>query len=171
MNPPLRSESDRKALWEGIQDGIVDIISTDHAPHTIEEKHTPFEHGPCGVPGVQTTLPLLLNEFHNGILEISDIVRLCCTNPSRIFNIKNRGDIAVGNYADLAIVDLNKTETITNDQQFSKCGWTPFNGRTLRGWPVMTLVNGNIVFKNGKVFEDAKGSLVISEHPMETITK
>lgn len=160
MNPPLRSEEDRKALWEGIKNGVVDIISTDHAPHTIGEKESEFEKSPCGVPGVQTTLPLMLNEVSEGNLKLQDFVRLCCENPAKIFNLKNRGIIKEGNYADLVVVDMDKVNIIKNEQQFSKCGWTPFNGKEVKGWPIMTLVNGNIVFKNDEVFGENKGVLV-----------
>jgi dihydroorotase len=160
MNPPLRSEEDRKALWQGIKEGIIDMISTDHAPHLENEKEVEFEQAPCGVPGVQTTLPLMLNEVNNGNLELKDVVRLCSENPARRFKLESRGEIKEGNYADFVIVDMKKTATVTNDEQYSKCAWTPFHGRELKGWPVMTIVNGNIVFKDNKVFEDHKGVLV-----------
>ena len=160
MNPPLRSEEDRQALWQGIREGIVDLISTDHAPHTMNEKQSEFEKSPCGVPGVQTTLPLMLNEVNNNNLKLEDVVRLCCTNPAKIFAIKQRGEIKEGNYADLVVVDMEKTGHITNESQYSKCGWTPFHGKQIKGWPTMTIVNGNIVFKDNKFTEDKKGQRV-----------
>jgi|SRR3989344_61004 len=160
MNPPLRYDEDKKALWQAIRDGIVDIISTDHAPHTLSEKNLEFEKSPCGVPGVQTMLPLILNEVNNGNLKIRDVIRLCCENPAKIFKLKDRGMIKKGYYADFTIVDMNKRDLILNEKQFSKCGWTPFHGREIVGWPVMTIVNGEIVYKDGKIFEDKKGKLV-----------
>jgi dihydroorotase len=156
MNPPLRYERDQKALWEAIKEGIIDIVATDHAPHTLEEKHEDFWKGPCGVPGVQTMLPLLLNSVSEGKISLVDVVRLCSTNPARIFNIQKRGKLEAGYHADICIVDMNKEKTITNSEQHSKCGWTPFDGMKIKGWPVMTLVNGNIVY-DGKINEAHKG--------------
>ncbi|MBU0953356.1 MAG: dihydroorotase family protein [Nanoarchaeota archaeon] len=153
MNPPLRSVQDREALWQGIKEGIVDLIATDHAPHTVEEKRAPFETAPCGVPGVQTMLPLLLNEVNKGTLGLCDIVKLCAEHPAKHFGIMERGQIKEGFYADLVVIDMKKEETITNNQQFSKCGWTPFDGISVKGWLGMTIVNGNIVYKEGKFFE------------------
>ncbi len=156
MNPPLRSDADQEALWQGIADGIVDIIATDHAPHTKEEKAVDFDTCPCGVPGVQTMLPLLLDAVNAGKLTLADLVRLCCTKPAEIFRIKERGALKEGYYADLAVVDLQREETISDKQQHSKCGWTPFDGTKVIGWPVMTIVNGAIVYRDGS-FEQSGG--------------
>jgi dihydroorotase len=161
MNPPLRAQEDQDALWHAVREGIVDMIVTDHAPHTREEKEAP--DSPSGMPGVQTRLALMLNEIHAGRLTLHDVVRLCATNPAAIFGIRGRGAIAQGNYADLAIVDLEREETITNAQQHSKCGWTPFDGIKVRGWPVMTAVNGSIVYRDGELAQAPQGMLVATE--------
>ncbi|MBI1970516.1 dihydroorotase [Candidatus Woesearchaeota archaeon] len=151
MNPPLRSREDQQALWKAVKKSLVDCIATDHAPHTKEEKEKSFPSSPCGVPGVQTMLPLLLNEVNKGILSLQDIVRLCAENPARIFRLKNKGKIQEGYDADLVIIDMNVIKEIRDEDQYSKCGWTPFHGWTCKGWPVMTIVNGDIVMENGKI--------------------
>jgi len=160
MNPPLRYAKDQEALWQAIQEGLVDIVATDHAPHTVAEKQEDFTKGPCGVPGVQTMLPLLLNAANEGKLALKDVVRMCSTNPAKIFGIQNRGKLEKGNHADICVVDMQKEGTIANKDQQSKCEWTPFDGMKTKGWPVMTIVNGNIVFDNGKINESQKGQEV-----------
>lgn len=149
MNPPLHSKEDQEALWQGIKEGIVDMIATDHAPHIREEKEKDYWSAPSGVPGVQTLLPLLLNAVNENKISLTDVVRLCCTNPAQIFSIKKRGKIEEGYYADLCLVDLEKEDYIQNQQQFSKSGWTPFHNWKIIGWPIMTLVNGQIVYEQG----------------------
>ncbi len=159
MNPPLRFREDQQALWQGIRNGLVDIIATDHAPHTKEEKEQ--DNVPCGVPGVQTMLALLLDAVYEGKLTLLDVVRLTSANPSRIFGIQRRGLLLPGWYADICVVDTGKEEIITNEQQFSKCGWTPFAGKKVRGWPVTTMVNGTVVYHNGKFPAEKKGKEVV----------
>ena len=153
VNPPLRSERDQKALWSGIHDGIIDIISTDHAPHLQESKEKDVWCASSGVPGVETMLPLLLNEINRGNLTFFRLIKLTAQNPATIFGIHNKGRIEVGFDADLVIVDMNKTEKVRNDKQFTKCGWSPFDGRKLKGWPLQTFVRGNRVFDNGNIAE------------------
>lgn len=154
MKPRLKSESDQKALWAGIQNGSVDAIASDHAPHLREEKEK--ADYPFGVPGIETMLPLLLDAFNDNRLSLPEIIRLCCENPARIFSIKNKGVIKAGYDADLAIVDLNKKQAVRSEDLLTKCRWSPFEGRILKGWPVTTIVNGNVVYDNGEVF-DVKG--------------
>ncbi|MBI2573195.1 dihydroorotase [Candidatus Woesearchaeota archaeon] len=160
MNPPLRYNADQLALWEGIREGLVDMIATDHAPHTHEEKQKNVMEAPCGVPGVQTMLPLLLQAVSDGRLELRDVVRLCVINPAKKFGIKDRGVIKEDGFADLCIVDLSKEEIILRETQHSRCGWTPFEGMITKGAVVMTVVNGNIVYQDGMFFEDVKGKEV-----------
>ena len=160
MNPPLRADEDQIALWKAVTSGLADCIATDHAPHTKEEKEKPFHSSPCGVPGVQTILPLLLNEVSKGILSLQDIARLCAENPARIFRLQNKGKIQEGYDADLVIVDMGVIKEIRDEDQYSKCGWTPFHGWTCKGWPVMTIVNGNVAMEDGKVYEGQKGKQV-----------
>ena len=149
MKPHLKTEKDQKALWEGISNGKVNAIATDHAPHTKEEKLE--VNYPYGVPGCETMLPLLLNAVNEKKLTLKRMVQLCCENPSGIFKIKNKGFVKEGFDADLSIIDLELEKEVKNDELFTKCRWSPFDGWKLKGWPVTTIVNGNIVFENGKI--------------------
>lgn len=150
MKPGLKPFKDQKALWNGIKKGMVDTIATDHAPHTKEEKKA--ANYPFGVPGVETMLPLLLDAFNNNRIGLDEIVRLCCWNPSRIFGIKGKGAIKEGFDADLTIVDLKKRQLVNAGELLTKCGWSPFEGRMLKGWPVTTIINGNLAYHKNVVF-------------------
>ena len=152
-NPPLRADEDRKALWDGITSGAIDIISSDHAPHLPESKEQGIWKSSAGVPGVETLLPLLLNEVNKGTLSMEMVARLTAENPARIFGIENKGKIAEGYDADLTIVNLNEEFKVKNDDLFTKCKWSPFNGRKLKGRPVKTIVRGNIIFDEGHINE------------------
>jgi len=149
MKPGLKTIEDGKALWGGIYSGKVDTIATDHAPHTREEKLG--LNYPYGVPGCETMLPLLLHALNQEKIEFKKIIQLCCENPAKIFKIKNKGFIKEGFDADLTIIDMDLEKEVKNDELFTKCGWSPFDGWKLKGWPVTTIVNGNIVFNNGKI--------------------
>lgn len=149
MKPGLKTKDDQKALWEGIHNGKVNTIATDHAPHTKEEKMQ--ANYPYGVPGCETMLPLLLNALNDKKITLKKIIELCCENPAKIFKIKNKGFIKEGFDADLAIIDLNIEKEVENNELFTKCKWSPFDGWKLKGWPVATIVNGNIVFRDGKI--------------------
>ncbi len=144
MKPQLRSGEDQKALWQAIDDRIVDTIGTDHAPHTLEEKNA--SSFPFGVPGCETMLPLMLNAYHLNRISLARIQELCCENPAKIFKIKNKGFIKEGYDADIVIIDIDLVRSVDNKQLFTKCKWSPFAGRVLKGWPVMTIVNGNVVY-------------------------
>ncbi|MBI2541404.1 amidohydrolase family protein [Candidatus Woesearchaeota archaeon] len=150
MKPSLKAEHDQKALWNGIKEGAVDMIASDHAPHLKEEKEK--AEYPFGVPGVETMLPLLLDAFSSNIITIQTIQKLCCENPAKIFRIKNKGFIKEGYDADLVIADLGKRQAVRNEDLLTKCKWSPFEGKILKGWPVTTIVNGNVVYGNGEVF-------------------
>ncbi len=154
MKPRLKTEADQKALWLGIRNGIVDIIASDHAPHLIEEKE--MANYPFGVPGVETTLPLLLDALNRNIISLPRIIQLCCENPAKIFKIKNKGFLKEGYDADVVIVDLGTRPSCRNEDLLTKCKWSPYEGKILKGWPVTTIVNGNVVYDNGEVF-DVKG--------------
>ena len=149
MKPGLKTKDDQKALWEGIHNGKVNTIATDHAPHTKEEKMQ--ANYPYGVPGCETMLPLLLDSVNNQKITLKKIIELCCENPAKIFKIKNKGFIKEGFDADLAIIDLNLEKKVNNDELFTKCKWSPFDGWKLKGWPLATVVNGNIAFEDGKI--------------------
>lgn len=151
MKPRLKTERDQKALWHGIENGHVDIIATDHAPHLKEEKEQ--ANYPFGVPGLETMLPLLLDAFNIGRISMNSIIRLCCENPAKIFKIKNKGFLKEGYDADLVIADLGKRQAVRSEDLLTKCKWSPFEGKILKGWPVTTIVNGNVVYSSGKIFD------------------
>lgn len=145
QNPPIREKHHQDALWAAIANGTVDILASDHAPHTLEEKAKEYPASPSGTPGVQTILPVMLNHVKNGKLTLEKLVELMCYGPQRVHGVVGKGRIARGYDADFTIVDLNKTVTITNAQQQSRAGWTPFDGMSVTGWPIYTIVNGHIV--------------------------
>ena len=157
MNPPIRSKDHHDRLWDAIKESLVSTIGSDHAPHTKEEKNRKYPLSPSGMPGVQTLLPVMLDHVNKGKLKIEQLIKLVCENPCDLFGIKNKGYIK-GNYdADLTIVDMNKEVVIKDDWVESKCGWTPFNNYKVKGFPVATIVNGEIVMENSKIISPAKG--------------
>ena len=151
MNPPIREGRHQKGLWKGIKDGVVDVIGSDHAPHTIEEKNKPYPDTPSGMPGVQTLLPIMLDHVNKGNLSLFKLCQLISTNPAKLYKVINKGEIKLNNDADLTIIDLNKEVKIKDDMMANKSGWTPFNNKTVKGWPIMTIVNGNIVMRDGEL--------------------
>ena len=164
MNPPIRNKEHNIGLWKGVKEKVVDVIGSDHAPHTLEEKEKDYPESPSGMTGVQTILPIMLNFVNEGKLGIEDLVRLLCYNPTKIYNIKNKGEIKIGNDADFSIVDLKKEFTITNKWIASKSGWTPYNGLKIRGLPVSTIVNGVIVMQDGEIISKPCGKKVLFNH-------
>lgn len=162
INPSLKSKWNAKALWKHLREGTIDVIATDHAPHTVEEKKLSYYDAPSGVPGCQTMLPLLLDAVNRQELSLEKLVQLCCSNPAKIFGIKERSNIAEGNFADLCLVDLNAEQEILNENQHSKCAWTPFHGWKVKGKVLKTFVNGNMVFDEGN-FLEARGMEVFSK--------
>lgn len=151
MNPPIRNSQHRLALWKAIQNKVVDIIGSDHAPHTLEEKAGTYPNTPSGMPGVQTSLPVLLNHVNQGHLSIFDVVRLMSTNPCTIFGIQNKGFLAPGYEGTLSVVDLKKEKTIEDQWIESKSGWTPFHGMKVKGWPEATIIRGEYAMQNGEI--------------------
>jgi dihydroorotase len=151
MNPPLRDKSHQDILWWGLDQGVVDVLGSDHAPHTLEEKEAAYPASPSGMPGVQTLVPVMLDHVNKGRLSLARFVDLTSAGPQRIFGIAGKGRIAVGYDADLTIVDLKLQKTITDDWIASKCGWTPFAGRNVQGWPVGTILRGNIAMWDGEL--------------------
>ena len=161
MNPPIREKYHSEGLWEGLLDGTINCIATDHAPHTIEEKNLPFDQAPAGMPGVETSLPLMLNHSQTSDIDIKDIVKWMCENPATLYKIKNKGFLKEDFDADITIVDMNKEKIVDGKNMQSKCGWSAFDGKNLKGWPVITIVNGNIVFENEQINDEIKGKKVL----------
>lgn len=157
QNPPIREKHHQDALWLAIQNGLVDVIGSDHAPHTLEEKAKPYPASPSGTPGVQTMLPVMLTHVANGKLSLLRMVDLLCHGPNRIFGIARKGRMALGYDADLTIVDLKARKTITHDIIASKSKWTPFDGFEAKGWPTHTIVRGQIVMENGEIINKGQG--------------
>ncbi len=160
MNPPIREARHREALWRALQGGLVDCIGSDHAPHTREEKNRPYPQSPSGMPGVQTLVPVMLDHIAKGRLSLERFVDLTSAGPARVFGIAARGRLVVGFDASITVVDLKQRRMITNQWIASRCGWTPFDGMTVTGWPIMTLVRGRMVMREGTLIGDAGGDAV-----------
>ena len=158
MNPPIRSQEHVDALWLwGMQQGVADVLGSDHAPHTKEEKAKPYPASPSGMPGVQTLVPLMLTHVANGRLSLERFIDLTSAGAQRVFGTANKGRMAVSYDADLTIVDLKAKRTITHDQQATRCGWTPFDGVEATGWPMATIVRGRVVMQDGELIGSAHG--------------
>jgi len=147
--PPLRSPEHSKSLIEAVSKGLIDTIGSDHAPHTTKEKES--NDPPAGMPGLETTLPLLLDTVNKGVLSLDLVIKMTSKNPAKIFGVKNKGSLKEGFDADLVIVDMKQEKRVDNDKLFTKCGWSPFDGRLLKGWPVKTFVRGNLVYDGEQV--------------------
>ena len=161
QNPPVREKHHQDALWKAVQDGTVDILATDHAPHTLEEKAKTYPGSPSGMPGVQTLVPVMLNHVNNGKLSLERFVDLVCYGPQRVHQIARKGRIAKGYDADFTIVDMKAVRTITNAQQLSKSGWTPFDGMQVKGWPKMTILRGSVIMQEDELVGSATGQPVL----------
>jgi len=160
MNPPIREARHRAALWQAVGQGVVDCIGSDHAPHTREEKAKPYPQSPSGMPGVQTLLPLLLDHMNAGRLTLERLIDLTSTGPARLYGIAGKGRIAVGYDADLTLVDLKARRTIREAWIASRCGWTPFDGMSVTGWPIATVLRGQVVMRDDQLLGTPTGALV-----------
>ena len=147
MNPPIRYTEDRDKLWKRLKDGTIDCVVTDHAPHTLQAKSIGFPNAPAGMPGVETSLPLMLTHSVEGKCSVSDIVKWMCAGPAKVYGIKNKGSLVEGFDGDLTLVDLENNRVIQDSDTWTKVGWTPYAGMELTGWPIYTIVDGNIVHK------------------------
>jgi len=156
-NPAIKTAHDKRALLEALQLGYIDVVATDHAPHTLDEKQKPYESCPSGAPMVQHALPLMIQLHKQGKISIEKIVDLMCHNPARCFNIINRGFIRKGFAADLVVVDPAASQKIARESLMYKCGWSPLDGMELAATVVMTIVNGHIVYENGVIHEKVRG--------------
>jgi len=160
MNPPVRDASHRDVIWFGVAEGIVDILGSDHAPHTAEEKARSYPATPSGMTGVQTLVPIMLDHVNAGRLSLARFVDLTSAGPARVFNIACKGRIAAGYDADFTVIDLKRSETITNAWVASRAGWTPYDGMRVTGWPVGTFVRGRRVMWQGELLTPAQGEPV-----------
>lgn len=160
LNPPVRDAAHRAGLWRGIVQGVIDSVGSDHSPHTREEKSHPYPKTHSGMPGVQTLLPLMLDHVHAGKLSLARLVDLTSAGPARIFGIAGKGRIAAGYDADLTVVDLKRRETITDQWMATRAGWTPYDGMSVTGWPVGTIVRGRRVMWDGVAAGPARGECI-----------
>jgi dihydroorotase len=160
MNPPVRDRSHWEAIWNGVREGVVDVLGSDHAPHTREEKDKGYPDTPSGMTGVQTLVPIMLDHVNAGRLSLERFVDLVSHGPQRIFGLQTKGRIAVGWDADFTVVDLKAKRTIENKWIASRCGWTPFDGVTVTGWPVGTILRGETVMWDGALSGVARGEVL-----------
>ena len=154
-NPAIKTENDMNMLWAGLNNDLIDVIATDHAPHTIEEKSNNYTSCPSGGPLVQHSLVSMLEAYHNNKISLTKIVEKMCHNPAILFDIKNRGYIKEGYFADLVIFNLNNPWTVSKDNILYKCLWSPFENKTFKSRILHTIVNGNLVYSNGTIIESA----------------
>ena len=164
MNPSLKSPDDARAIWQALLNNRLQVIATDHAPHTLEEKAQPYPKSPSGLPAVENSLALMLHQAHLGRCTLEQIVAWMCDAPARVWDIVNKGRIEVGYDADLVLVDLNKTAVIRDEEQQTKCKWSPWHGQAVTGWPVRTWVMGREVFREGKFDDSQRGSEARYDH-------
>lgn len=157
MNPPVRAARHRDGIWKGVQQGVVDVLGSDHAPHTLEEKMKPYPASPSGMTGVQTIAPIMLDHVNAGRLSLERFVDLTSHGPNRIFGLCRKGRIAVGYDADLTVVDLQREEIIRNQDVGSRAGWTPYDGKKVKGWVVGTIVRGKCVMWQGEIVAPHQG--------------
>jgi dihydroorotase len=160
MNPPIRGAEHRQALWAGLASGVADVLGSDHAPHTSEEKARPYPASPSGMPGVQTLLPVMLTHVAEGRLTLERLVDLTSHGANRLFGLADKGRLADGYDADLTIVDLKARRTITHAAMASRVGWTPFDGLEAKGWPMATIVRGRVVMRDDEVIAPHLGQPV-----------
>jgi dihydroorotase len=164
MNPSLKTREDRAELWRALADGRLQVVATDHAPHTLEEKQQPYPSSPSGLPAVENSLALMLNEVNRGCCTLEQIVHWMCDAPARVWDIMGKGRISVGYDADLVLVDLQMKQTVHNEQQITKSGWSPWHGEQLTGWPVRTWVMGHEVYRRGQFNTDCCGREARFDH-------
>lgn len=164
MNPSVKSPADCLALWQALLANRVQVIATDHAPHTLEEKARPYPQSPSGLPAVENSLALMLNQVNRGACRLEQVAHWMSDAPARVWGLVGKGRIEVGYDADLVLVDMNRQKTIVNEEQFTKSRWSPWAGDTLTGWPVRTIVSGRTVFVDGRLVEGVRGQRVRCDH-------
>jgi dihydroorotase len=164
MNPSLKTPSDNAGLWKALLEGQIQVVATDHAPHTLEEKSRPYPESPSGVPAVENSLALMLNEVAQGRCTLEQVVHWMCDGPARVWDMIGKGRIQAGYDADLVLVDMHKEAEIRNEDQQTRCGWSPWHGQRLTGWPVRTWVRGREVYREGQFDESVRGAEVLYDH-------
>ncbi len=164
MNPPVKSLADTKLLWDALCRGRIQVIATDHAPHTLEEKQAAYPKSPSGLPAVENSLALMLDQVHQGRCTLTQVASWMSDAPARVWGLVGKGRIEVGYDADLVLVDLGLKKTIENEKQFTRSRWSPWAGQSLTGWPVRTLVGGRTVFESGIVSQQDRGNRVRCDH-------
>ncbi|MCS6984182.1 MAG: dihydroorotase [Leptospiraceae bacterium] len=157
MNPPIREKWHRDVLRRALIAGVIDCVATDHAPHTIEEKERGYPHSPSGMPGVETSLAVMLTLMHEGLWSLEQVVRWMAESPAKLFGLKGKGFLFPGYDADIVLVDLKKNKKVENGKLYTRVNWSPYHGLILRGWPILTMVGGHVVFREGEFFEDCRG--------------
>ena len=160
MNPSLKTRDDSRQLWQALRDERLQVVATDHAPHTLEEKQRRYPASPSGIPAIENSLALMLNEVHHGRCTLEQVVQWMCDAPARVWDMVGKGRIAVGYDADLVLVDLEREAAVENERQVTKCRWSPWHGQRLVGWPVRTWVMGREVYRDGQFAEDCPGQEV-----------
>ncbi len=160
MNPPIRDQRHMDAAWRAVADGTVDTIGSDHAPHAHAAKLKPWPECPAGLTGVQTLVPIMLDHVNAGRLSLARMVDLMCAGPARVYGAVGKGRLAAGYDADFTLVDMKARRTIENKWIASPCGWTPFDGMSVTGWPMATIVRGNVVMRDDEVLGEPSGKLV-----------
>ncbi len=164
MNPSVKTKDDNRALWQALLDGKIQVVATDHAPHTIEEKAQPYPQSPSGIPAVENSLALMLDQVNKGNCTLEQVVEWMCDAPARVWDIVDKGRIAVGYDADLVLVDMRRRAVIHNETQQTKAKWSPWHGVELTGWPVRTWVMGHQVHRDGAFDESQHGSEAKFDH-------
>lgn len=164
MNPSLKTPDDCRRLWDALRRGALQVIATDHAPHTLEEKQRPYPDSPSGLPAVENSLSLMLNEVHHGRVTLEQVVHWMCDAPALVWDLVGKGRIQTGYDADLVLVDLQKQHTVHNAEQLTKCGWSPWDGAKLTGAVVRTWVGGQTVYAAGRVDDTVRGAEVVYDH-------
>lgn len=164
MNPSIKTKADNAALWEALLQGVIQVVATDHAPHTLEEKQAPYPKSPSGLPAVENSLSLLLDQVNRGLCTVEQVVSWMCDAPARVWDIVDKGRIEVGYDADLVLVDLRRKHVIRNAEQVTKSGWSPWDGVELTGLPVATWVLGRCVFREGRFDEEIRGDEARFDH-------
>jgi len=157
MNPPIRDKSHNIGLWKGVKEKVIDVVGSDHAPHTAEEKAKPYPYSPSGIPGVQTILGLLLTAVKDGWMTLEDVARVGSSAACEVFGIKGKGSLAIGSDGDLVVVDLDERGPLKEEWLRSRAGWSPFVGRELNGWPVLTALAGRVAYKDHALVGEPAG--------------